>query len=102
MNNDSITLGEIVLVIDDINVIINGDINCRFHLSHRMEPEETLAELYGEIKEGGELEVLCKTTLTVRRFEILTSFLHLYEKNIIEFFTECTTGKTPYMFRDEP
>ena len=102
MNNDSITLGDIVLVIDDINVIINGDINCRFHLSHRLEPEETLAELYGEIKEGGELEVLCKTTLTVRRFEILTRFLHLYEKNIIEFFTECTTGKTPYMFRDEP
>jgi hypothetical protein len=102
MDNNSITLGEIVLTIDDINVIINGDINCRFHVSHRMEPEETLAELYGEVKDRGELEVLCKTKLTVRRIEILTHFLHMYEKNIIRFFEECTMGKTPYMFRDEP
>lgn len=102
MENNSITLGEIILVIDDINVIINGDINCWFHVSHRMEPGEALAELYGEVKNGGELEVLCKTKLTARRFEILTRFLHLYEKNIIKFFEECTTGKTPYMFRDEP
>ena len=102
MDDNSITLGDIQLTIDEINVIINGDINCRFRLSHRLEPEETLAELYGEVKEGGELEVLCKTKLTARRFEILTRFLHLYEKNIIKFFQECTTGKTPYMFRDEP
>jgi len=102
MDNNSITLGEIVLTIDDINVIINGDINCRFHVSHRMEPEETLAELYGEVKDRGELEVLCKTKLTVRRIEILTHFLHMYEKNIIKFFEECTMGKTPYMFQDEP
>ena len=102
MDNNSITLGDLVLSIDTIDVIINGDINCKFHISHRMEPEETLAELYGEVKESGELEVLCKTTLTVRRFEILTRFLHLYEKNIIKFFEECTTGKTPYMFKEEP
>lgn len=102
MDNNSITLGDLVLSIDKIEVIINGDINCKFRISHRMEPEETLAELYGEVKESGELEVLCKTTLTVRRFEILTRFLHLYEKNIIKFFEECTTGKTPYMFKEEP
>lgn len=102
MDNNSITLGDLKLTIDDINVIISGDINCKFRLSHRMEPDETLAELYGEIKQGGELEVLCKTMLTARRFEILTRFLHMYEKNIIKFFEECTTGKTPYMFKDEP
>lgn len=102
MDKSSITLGDLLLTIDTINVIINGDINCKFRLSHRLEPEETLAELYGEIKEGGELEVLCKTRLTVRRFEILTRFLHLYEKNIIKFFQQSTTGQTPYMFKDEP
>ena len=99
MTKNSITLGDLILTVDEINMVISGDIVCTFHLSHKGEPKNVLVELYGEVSEG-QLEVLCKTKLTARRFEIFSRFLHLYEQNIIRFFEELTQGTTPYMFKD--
>lgn len=94
-----ITLGDLVLTVDEINIIMNGDIVSTFHLSHKGEPKNRLVELYGEVS-GNQLEVLCKTKLTARRFEIFSHFLHLYEQNIIRFFKQLTEGTTPVMFKD--
>jgi len=99
MTKNSITLGDLILTVDEINMVISGDIICTFHLSHKGEPKNVLVELYGEVSEG-QLEVLCKTKLTARRFEIFSRFLHLFEQNIIRFFKELTQGTTPYMFKD--
>ncbi len=99
MTKNSITLGDLILTVDEINMVISGDIICTFHLSHKGEPKNVLVELYGEVSEG-QLEVLCKTKLTARRFEIFSRFLHLFEQNIIRFFKELTQGTTPDMFKD--
>jgi hypothetical protein len=92
-------MGDLILRIDDISVVLSGSIVCKFRLSHRHEPDETLAELYAELGEEGGLEILCRTPLTPRRLEILSRFLHLYEKNIIKLFRDTTRGMTPYMFK---
>ena len=92
-------MGDLVLTIDDISVVLSGRIICKFRISHRHEPDETLAELYAELGEEGGLEVVCRTPLTPRRLEILSRFLHLYEKNIVRLFREKTRGMTPYMFK---
>ncbi|HVY55245.1 MAG TPA: hypothetical protein VHC46_05755 [Thermodesulfobacteriota bacterium] len=92
-------IGDLVLTIDDISVVLSGRILCRFRLSHRHEPDESLAELYAELGEEGGLEVVCRTPLTPRRMEILSRFLHLYEANIVRMFREKTRGATPCMFR---
>ncbi len=99
MEDKSITLGDLVLTVDEINMILNGDIVCSFHISHRADPKETLVELTGEVIDD-QLEVTCKTKLTARRFEIFSRFLYMYEKNIIKFFQSLTQGTTPYMFKD--
>ena len=99
MEEKSITLGDLVLTVDEINMILNGDILCSFHISHRAEPKEILVELTGEVIDD-QLEVTCKTKLTARRFEIFSRFLYMYEKNIISFFNSLTQGTTPYMFKD--
>ncbi|MEQ9619852.1 MAG: hypothetical protein RIG61_11865 [Deltaproteobacteria bacterium] len=99
MQDKSIRLGDLILVIDDISLVLSGDIICRFHLSHKNEPKHSLVEMYAELSDDGELEVVCRTPLTTNRFEIVSRFLHLYEKNIIRFFREHTQGKTPYMFK---
>ena len=99
MTKNSITFGDLILVVDEITMVISGDIICTFHLSHKGEPKNVLVELYGEVSED-QLEVLCKTQLTARRFEIFSRFLHMYEQNIIRFFKELTQGTTPYMFKD--
>lgn len=91
-------MGDLILTIDDISVVLSGRILCKFHLSHRHEPDETLAELYAELGADGGLEVVCRTPLTPRRLEILSRFLHLYENNIVRLFRERTRGTTPYMF----
>ena len=36
-------MGDLLLTIDDINVVLSGRIICKFRLSHRLEPEGTLA-----------------------------------------------------------
>ena len=99
MKNNSINLGDLVLTVDEINMVISGDIVCTFHLSHKGEPKNALVELYGEVSEN-QLEIICKTKLTARRFEIFSRFLYMYEQNIIRFFKELTQGTTPYMFKD--
>ena len=99
MTKNSITLRDLILTVDEINMVISGDIVCTFHLSHKGEPKNVLVELYGEVSDG-QLEVLCKTKLTARRFEIFSRFLHMYEQNIIRFFKELTQGTTPYMFKN--
>ena len=99
MTKNSITFGDLILVVDEITMVISGDIICTFHLSHKGEPKNVLVELYGEVSDV-QLEVLCKTQLTARRFEIFSRFLHMYEQNIIRFFKELTEGTTPYMFKD--
>ena len=99
MEDNSITLGDLVVTVDEINIIMNGDITCAFHLSHKGEPKKILVELSGEVI-GGQLEVLCNTKLTARRFEIFSRFLYLYEQNIIRFFKKLTEGTTPYMFKE--
>lgn len=99
MEEKSITLGDLVLTVDEINMILNADIVCSFHLSHKAEPRETLVELSGEVI-GDQLEIICKTKLTARRFEIVSRFLYMYEKNIIRFFQYLTQDTTPYMFKD--
>ena len=99
MNKNSITLGDLVLTVDEISMVISGDIICQFHISHKGEPNNALVELDGEVS-GDQLEVLCKTRLTARRFEIFSRFLHMYEQNIIRFFKKLTEGTTPDMFKD--
>ncbi len=99
MEEKSITLGDLVLTVDEINMILNADIVCSFHLSHKAEPREMLVELSGEVI-GDQLEIICKTKLTARRFEIVSRFLYMYEKNIIRFFQYLTQDTTPYMFKD--
>ena len=99
MEKKSITLGDLVVTVDEISMILNGDIVCSFHLSHKADPNESLIELSGEVV-GNQLEVLCKTKLTARRFEIFSRFLHMYEKNIIRFFRMLTEGTTPDMFKE--
>ncbi|MEM7007681.1 MAG: hypothetical protein AAF462_00935 [Thermodesulfobacteriota bacterium] len=99
MEDKSIILGDLVLTVDEINMIMTGDIVCTFHLSHRAEPNESLVELVGEVT-GDQLEVMCKTKLTARRFEIFSRFLFMYEKNIVRYFQMLTEGTTPVMFRD--
>ncbi len=99
MEKNSITLGDIVLTVDEISIVISGDIICTFHLSHKGEPKNILVELYSEVSED-RLEVLCKTKLTARRFEIFSRFLYMFEQNIIRFFQQLTQGTTPYMFKD--
>lgn len=98
MNERTIQLGDIILTIEDIQVVLNDEIVCKFRLSHRGAPDGTLAELYGEVA-GGELSILCRTPLTPRRFEILARFLYMYETNIIRFFRDATRGMTPFMFK---
>ena len=98
MDERTIQLGDIILTIEDIQVVLNDEIVCKFRLSHRGAPDGTLAELYGEVA-GGELSILCRTPLTPRRFEILARFLYMYETNIIRFFRDSTRGMTPYMFK---
>jgi hypothetical protein len=93
-----VRLGDLVLTIDDIQVILRGRIICKFRVSHMHEPEGTLAELYGEVSEEDALEVVCKTSLTPRRLEILSRFLYLYESNIIKLFRDSTGGMTLYLF----
>lgn len=99
MENHSITFGDLVLTVDEINIIMNGDIVSTFHLSHKGEPKRILVELFGEAS-GDQLEILCKTKLTARRFEIFSRFIYMYEKNIIRFFHKLTEGTTPVMFKD--
>ncbi len=99
MRDKSIRLGDLILVLDDISLVRNGDIICRFHLSHKNELKHSLVEMYAELSDEGELEVLCRTPLSTNRFEIVSRFLHLYEKNIIRFFREHTQGMTPDMFK---
>ncbi len=99
MTKNSITFGDLILIVDEISMVISGDIICTFHLSHKGEPKNVLVELYGEVSED-QLEVLCKTQLTARRFEIFSRFLYMYEQNIIRFFKELTQGTTPDMFKD--
>ena len=99
MKEKSIRLGDLILVIDDISLVLSGDIICRFHLSHKNEPKHALVEMYGELGEDGELEVLCRTPLNTTRFEIVSRFLRLYERNIIRFLRENTQGMTPDMFK---
>lgn len=96
---NSLTLGDLVVTVDEINIIMNGDIVCSFHLSHKGEPKNVLVELFAEVS-GDQLEVLCKTKLTARRFEIFSRFLYMYEQNIIRFFQKITEGTTPVMFKD--
>lgn len=98
MDERTIQLGDIILTIEDIQVVLNDEIVCKFRLSHRGDPKGTLADMYGEVA-GGELSILCRTPLTPRRFEILARFLYMYETNIIRFFREATRGMTPYMFK---
>ncbi len=98
MDERTIQLGDIILTIEDIQVVLNDEIVCKFRLSHRGDPDGTLAEMYCEVA-GGELSVLCRTPLTPRRFEILARFLYMYETNIIRFFRDATRGMTPYMFK---
>ena len=97
MANNRLTLGDLVVNVDNINIVMNGNIVCDFYLSHKGEPKNRLVELFGEIN-GDQLEVLCKSKLSARRFEIFSRFLYLYEKNIIRFFKELTEGTTPDMF----
>lgn len=99
MDKNSITLGDLVLTVDEISMVMDGNIICNFHLGHKAEPKEVLVELSGEVS-GDQLEVLCKSQLTARRFEIFARFLHIYEVNIIRFFKMLTEGTTPYMFKD--
>lgn len=99
MENHSITLGDLVVTVDEINMIMNGDIVSTFHLSHKGEPKNILVELFGEVT-GDQLEILCKTKLTARRFEIFSRFIYMYERNIIKFFQKLTEGTTPVMFKD--
>lgn len=98
MEKNSITLGDLVLTVDEISMILNEDIICSFHISHKADPKETLVEFSGEVI-GEQLEVLCKTKLTARRFEIISHFLHMYEKNIVRYFRILTEGTTPDMFK---
>ena len=98
METKHVRMGDLILTIDDISVVLSGMIICKFHLSHRHEPDETLAELYAELGGDGRLEVVSRTALTPRRLEILSRFLHLYENNIVKLFREKTIGMTPYMF----
>jgi len=99
MEKHSITLGDLIITVDEINMIMNGDIVSTFHLSHKGEPKHILVELFGEVS-GDQLEILCKTKLTARRFEIFSRFIYMYEKNIIRFFQKLTEGTTPVMFKD--
>lgn len=99
MGHHSITLGDLVITVDEINMIMNGDIVSTFHLSHKGEPKHILVELFGEVS-GDQLEILCKTKLTASRFEIFSRFIHMYERNIIRFFKKLTEGTTPDMFKD--
>jgi hypothetical protein len=99
METKSERLGDILLNIDDISVVLSGRIICKFRLSHKYEPDRTLAELYGELGEDGTLEVVCRTPLTPRRLDIVSRFLHLYEANIVKLFRDSTRGMTPYMFK---
>ena len=98
METKHVRMGDLILTIDDISVVLSGMIICKFHLSHRHEPDETLADLYAELGGDGRLEVVSRTALTPRRLEILSRFLHLYENNIVKLFREKTIGMTPYMF----
>lgn len=99
MEPKSIKLGDLIFVLDDVSLVMSGDITCRFHLSHKHEPDETLVEMSGELSDDGRLEVLCRTPLTLRRFKIVSTFLQLYEINIVRFLRESTKGMTPYMFK---
>lgn len=99
MESKSIKLGDLILVLDDISLVVSGDIICRFHLSHKHEPNEALVEMYGELGQDGDFEVVCRNPLTTRRLEIVSRFLHLYEANIIKFLRDSTSGMTPYMFK---
>ena len=92
-------MGDLLLTIDDINVVLSGRIICKFRLSHRLEPEGTLAELYAELGEDRVLEVVCRTQLTPRRMEIVSRFLHMYEANIIKLFRDRARGIDPYLFK---
>ena len=99
MKSKYIKLGDLIFVLDDISLVMSGNIICRFHLSHKHEPDESLVEMYGELSDDGQLEVLCRTPLTVRRFNIVSTFLQLYERNIIRFLRDSTKGMTPDMFK---
>ena len=99
MDTNSARMGDLLLTIDDISVVMSGRIICKFRLSHRHEPEGTLAELYAELGEDGVLEAVCRTPLTPRRMEIVSRFLHLYESNIVRHLRDSARGLTPYMFK---
>jgi len=99
MEMKSERLGDLLLNIDDISVALSGRIICKFRLSHKYEPDETLAELYAELGEDGTLEVVCRTPLTPRRLDIVSRFLHLYEANIIKLFRDRSRGMDPYLFK---
>jgi hypothetical protein len=99
METKSERLGDLLLNIDDISVVLSGRIICKFRLSHKYEPDNTLAELYAELGEDGTLEVVCRTPLTPRRLDIVSRFLHLYEANIVKLFRDSTRGVNPYMFK---
>lgn len=99
MDTRSERLGDLLLTIDDLNVVPGGGIICKFRLSHRHEPDETLAELYAELGGDGTLEAVCRTQLTPRRMEIVSRFLHMYEANITRLFRERARGADPYLFR---
>jgi hypothetical protein len=99
MEMKSERLGDLLLNIDDISVALSGRIICKFRLSHKYEPDNTLAELYAELGEDGTLEVVCRTPLTPRRLDIVSRFLHLYETNIVKLFRDSTRGMNPYMFK---
>ncbi len=99
METKSERLGDILLNIDDLSVVLSGRIICKFRLSHKYEPDETLAELYAELGEDGTLEVVCRTPLTPRRLDIVSRFLHLYEANIIKLFRDRSRGIDPHLFK---
>jgi len=99
METKSERLGDVLLNIDDISVMLGGRIICKFRLSHKYEPDETLAELYAELGADGTLEVVCRTPLTPRRLDIVSRFLHLYEANIIKLFRDRTRGIDPNLFK---
>ncbi len=99
MDTKSARMGDLLLTIDDINLVLSGMVICKFHLSHRHDPDEALAELYAELGDDGQLQIVCRTPLTPRRMEIVSRFLHLYEANIIKLLKDSTRGMNPYMFK---
>ena len=99
MDSKSERLGDLLLTIDDLNAVTGGGIICTFRLSHRHDPDGTLAELRAELGGNGTLEVVCLTPLTPRRMEIVSRFLHMYEANIVRLLRESGRGMTPDLFK---